>query len=151
MSYKRWILPFLALIPVLAACSPGAAGNGEAAIPTGARDADAGVSAGVYQTLTVDAFADILANNADDYTIINVHIPYAGEIEGTDANIAFNDLDALLAALPDRNAPVILYCRSGNMSEQASRALLEQGYTQVWDVPGGMNAWQASGRALIGD
>jgi len=44
---------------------------------------------------------------------------------------------------------VILYCRSGNMSEQASRALVEQGYTQVWDVPGGMVAWQNSGRKLI--
>jgi len=35
------------------------------------------------------------------------------------------------------------------MSEEASRALIELGYTQVWDVPGGMNAWQASGFELI--
>jgi len=106
---------------------------------------------GVYQTLTLDTFADILANRADDYTIVNVHIPYAGEIEGTDANIAYNDIEALTAALPDKDAPIILYCRSGNMSEQASQALLELGYTQVWDVPGGMNAWRDSGRELIND
>lgn len=106
---------------------------------------------GVYQTLTLDAFADILANRADDYTIVNVHIPYAGEIEGTDSNIAYNDIEALTAALPDQGAPIILYCRSGNMSEQASQALLELGYTQVWDVPGGMNAWRDSGRELIND
>jgi rhodanese-related sulfurtransferase len=37
------------------------------------------------------------------------------------------------------------------MSEQASQALLELGYTQVWDVPGGMNAWQDSGRVLSND
>jgi rhodanese-related sulfurtransferase len=35
------------------------------------------------------------------------------------------------------------------MSRQASVALIQQGYTQVWDVPGGMIAWQASGRELI--
>jgi len=35
------------------------------------------------------------------------------------------------------------------MSEEASRALIELGYTQIWDVLGGMNAWQTSGRELI--
>lgn len=102
-----------------------------------------------YQTLSIDEFADIVQNRPDDYQIINVHIPYAGEVENTNANIAYNDLDALTAAISGKDTPVILYCRSGNMSEQASRALVEQGYTQVWDVPGGMVAWQASGRELI--
>ncbi len=35
------------------------------------------------------------------------------------------------------------------MSEIASRALIDKGYTQIFDVQGGMSAWQASGRALI--
>jgi phage shock protein E len=104
---------------------------------------------GQYQTLSIDEFADIVENRADDYQIINVHIPYAGEVANTDANIPYNDLDALTAAIPSKDSPVILYCRSGNMSEQATRALVEQGYTQVWDVSGGMVAWQASGRELV--
>jgi rhodanese-related sulfurtransferase len=110
---------------------------------------NAGIQQGEYQTLTIDEFANIVENQADQYQIINVHIPYAGEVANTDANIPYNDLAALMAAIPDKNAPVILYCRSGNMSEQASHALIEQGYTQVWDVPGGMTAWQASGRKLV--
>jgi len=104
---------------------------------------------GTYQSLTIDEFADIVENRADEYLIINVHIPYAGEVANTDANIPYNDLDALMAAIPDKNASVILYCRSGNMSKQAARALLDQGYTHLWDVPGGMSAWQSSGRTLI--
>ncbi len=104
---------------------------------------------GQYQTLSIDEFADIVENQANDYQIINVHIPYAGDVPNTDANIPYNELDALTAAIPSKDSPVILYCRSGNMSEQASRALVEQGYTQVWDVPGGMAAWQASGHSLI--
>lgn len=103
---------------------------------------------GVYQTLDIDAFAEILASSPDEYTVVNVHIPYAGEIEGTDYNIAYNDIDALTSALPDKDAPIILYCRSGNMSQQASEHLIAMGYTQIWDVPGGMNAWQESGRSL---
>jgi phage shock protein E len=104
---------------------------------------------GEYRTLSIDEFADIVENHADDYEIINVHIPYAGEVTNTDASIPYNDLTALMSAIPDKNTPVILYCRSGNMSQQASTALIQQGYTQVWDVPGGMIAWQSSGRELI--
>ncbi len=102
-----------------------------------------------YRTLTVDAFADILTTQKDKYTIVNVHIPYEGEIQGTDAKVPYNDVNALMAALPDKNAPIILYCRSGRMSEIASNALRDRGYTQVWDLSGGMIAWQASGRTLI--
>jgi rhodanese-related sulfurtransferase len=147
MSNKRALLLVIVLALAIAACSPSAEKERDES-PAAATNTPA-TAAGVYQTLTIDAFADILANHADDYTIINVHIPYEGEIEGSDANVAYNDLDALTAALPDKNAPIILYCRSGNMSRQASQALLERGYTQVWDVLGGMIAWQESGRELV--
>jgi len=132
------------MLATVAACRP-ANTSSEATATTPPTQA----SAGVYQSLTTDAFADILATNPEDYTIVNVHIPYEGEIEGTNTNIPYNDIEALTAALPDKNAPIILYCRSGNMSKQATDALLGLGYTQVWDVLGGMNAWRESGRELI--
>lgn len=103
----------------------------------------------LYQTMSIDDFASVMADTDRAFTVVNVHIPYEGEIEGTDYNVAYNDLDALTAALPDRDAPIILYCRSGNMSEQAAHDLADLGYTQIYDVPGGMNAWQSSGRTLI--
>ena len=148
MNFKKliWASVVIGVLILLAACRP-TGSTDEISAPTPSAQGNTGI----YQTLSIDAFADILANNLDDYTIINVHIPYEGEIEGTDANISYDDIEALTAALPDKGAPIILYCRSGNMSEQASQALLELGYTQVWDVPGGMNAWQDSGRALIND
>lgn len=104
---------------------------------------------GEYRALSIDELATIMENQSDAYTVINVHIPYAGEIEGTDANISYNDLDALTLALPDNDAPIIVYCRSGSMSQQATENLISVGYTQVYDVPGGMNAWQSSGRQLV--
>lgn len=148
MTEKKLIRMFIAAVVLmtLAACQPGS-NSGEEGTTTLPEQ----VVTGVYQTLTIDAFADTLANRQDDYAIINVHIPYAGEVDGTDASIPYNDIESLTAALPDKNALIILYCRSGNMSEQASYALLERGYTRVWDVPGGMNAWQESGRELIHD
>lgn len=102
-----------------------------------------------YRTMSIDDLAAVMADTDRAYTVVNVHIPYQGEIEGTDYNISYNDIDALTVALPDKDAPIILYCRSGNMSEQATHDLVELGYTQVYDVPGGMNSWQSSGRALV--
>jgi rhodanese-related sulfurtransferase len=99
--------------------------------------------------MSIDELAGVMADTDSVFTVVNVHIPYEGEIEGTDYNVAYNDIDALTTALPDKDAPIILYCRSGNMSEQAAHDLVELGYTQIYDVPGGMNAWQSSGRTLI--
>ncbi|MDK3161439.1 rhodanese-like domain-containing protein [Kamptonema cortianum] len=136
----------MALATALAACSP-------SSTPVSEISSDATAvttpSTGLYQTLTVDEFASIVANESDQYTIVNVHIPYEGEVAETDLSIPYNDIEALTRALPDPNVPIILYCRSGRMSEEASRALIDLGYTQLWDVPGGMIAWESSGRELL--
>jgi rhodanese-related sulfurtransferase len=102
-----------------------------------------------YQTMTIDELAGVMTDDNRAFTVVNVNIPYEGEIEGTDYNVAYNDLDTLTAILLDKHAPIILYCRSGNMSEQAAQDLAELGYTQIYDVPGGMIAWESSGHTLI--
>jgi len=131
------------LMVFVSACSP----TGDETESTPVQTADEMTA--TYRTMSIDELATIMADDGRSYTVVNVHIPYQGEIEGTDANIAFNDIDALTETLPDKNAPIVLYCRSGNMSEQATRDLVELGYTRVYDVPGGMNTWQSSGRSLV--
>ena len=42
--------------------------------------------------------------------------------------------------LPDKNAEILVYCRSGNRSRQASEKLVKMGYTNVYDF-GGVNTW----------
>ncbi len=42
--------------------------------------------------------------------------------------------------LPDKNIPILVYCRSGNRSRTASNALLKMGYTEVYDF-GGIIDW----------
>lgn len=42
--------------------------------------------------------------------------------------------------LPDKNVKILVYCRSGNRSQQASQKLIEMGYSQVYDF-GGIQDW----------
>lgn len=74
-------------------------------------------------------------------TVIDVHIPEQEHLPGTDEVIAYTDTQALLDALPDKDAPVVLYCRSGSMSAQTAAVLVENGYTQVYELQGGRNAY----------
>lgn len=41
--------------------------------------------------------------------------------------------------VPDKNATIILYCRSGNRSSSAAKALMEMGYTKVLNLGGIIN------------
>lgn len=42
--------------------------------------------------------------------------------------------------LPDKQATIFFYCKTGNRSRAAVRMLLKQGYTNVYDM-GGIQGW----------
>ena len=50
------------------------------------------------------------------------------------------------AAVPDRDAPVVLYCAGGIRSLFAAQTLSEMGYTDVVSMIGGFQAWKSEGR-----
>lgn len=44
------------------------------------------------------------------------------------------------AVIPEKDSVVLVYCRSGNRSKTASQALVDLGYTNVFEF-GGINTW----------
>lgn len=85
-----------------------------------------------------------------NFTLINVHTPYEGEIEKTDTFIAYDQLANSTAALPfDKTTPIILYCKTGRMSAEALATLQKMGYTNVRHLDGGMEAWQKQGGKVM--
>lgn len=73
---------------------------------------------------------------------INVHVPYEGDIPGTDLSIPFDQIARQAANLPaDRSTPLAIYCRRGPMSAIAAAELRTLGYVDVVELQGGMQAW----------
>ena len=100
-----------------------------------------------YQNVSIDQFVEMNANK--DFILINTHIPYEGEIPGTDLLIPFNQIDRHKAKLPnDKNTRIVVYCKAGPMGNIAAERLIEIGYANVINFKDGMNAWEKAGRSL---
>ena len=55
---------------------------------------------------------------------------------------------ARFTAEVDKNAPVVLICRSGSRSDSLARELVEMGYTQVYNVRNGITRWLSEGNPV---
>ena len=132
---KKCFLLFLAIF-VLAGCQ-GKPVTGETV----------STDAGSYQNITVNQLQSMLNNK--DFVLINVHIPFAGDIPNTDLSIPYDQVEQNLSQFPvDKHAKIVLYCRSGRMSEIAAEKLVSLGYTNVWNLKGGMVGWEQAGLEL---
>ncbi len=132
--------PFMTLIAVvlLAACAPK-----PAVIET------VSVTGGTYRTIAAPELQNMLRDK--DFVFVNVHTPFAGSIAGTDMSIPYDQIGQQLSLLPpDKAAKIVLYCRSGHMSTIAAETLVKLGYTNIWTLKGGMQAWETDGFPVQG-
>lgn len=133
ITMKKLYLTFLIL--TIAGLLSGCIDQNEQTPPTGEKG---------YTDITAPELKEMMSQGA--VFLLDTHIPEQEHIKGTDEFIPFNEIDANLDKLPaDKDARIVVYCRSGSMSATASGKLVEQGYTDVNNLLGGANEWRKQG------
>jgi len=147
--YLRRLLPMIMLATILlAACAGNSPAQTAVPLPTQTGTPAAATQALSYTNITPAQLAEMLKSK--DFFFVNVHIPYAGEIAATDAFIPYDQTAQQIAQYPsDRQAKIVVYCRSGRMSAIAADELAKAGYTRIWNLDGGMSAWEQAGYPLL--
>ena len=137
---KRFLFLLLATIFSLTAC------QGQ---PVEISGETVSAGGGAYTNVNAQELNMMLKNK--DFVFVNVHIPFAGDIANTDLSIPYDQISAPenLSQLPaDKNAKIVLYCRSGRMSAIAADELVSLGYTNIWNLTGGMVDWEQAGYSI---
>jgi rhodanese-related sulfurtransferase len=86
--------------------------------------------------------------NREDAIVVDVREPqeYAGGHLPNARHIPVGDIDKRLRELEKfKNKPVIVVCRSGARSGSACGALRKGGFERVYNLTGGMGAWEQAG------
>lgn len=133
-----WILG-LALVLVLAACG----GASVSANPGASVDTLEG-ELNLAQTVNVQTVASVM--NRDDVVLIDVReqVEYdAGHIPGV-VLIPLGEVPSRMSEIPT-DKTVIITCRSGNRSGQATDFLRANGFTNVHNMSGGILDWERAG------
>lgn len=100
------------------------------------------MEAASYKQITQTEAMDMMSKESD-FIILDVrteaeyaggHIPDAICIPNETIN------NNIIEKLPDKEQIILVYCRSGNRSKQASEKLASMGYTNVYEF-GGINTW----------
>ena len=124
---KLKVVPLLLVILLLAGCAETTGGENDA----------------TYRQITMSAAVEMMASESD-YIILDVrrpdefaagHIPNAVNIPNE--SIGADEIDEL----PDKDRLILVYCRSGNRSKQASEKLVRLGYTNIVEF-GGILDWK---------
>lgn len=99
------------------------------------------------QTIEPKQFAEKLAQNPNAQ-LLDVRTPEEFSSEHIDkaVNINWNDPSFTNnVASYDKSKPVYVYCKAGGRSAQAAAKLSELGFTEVYNLDGGIMKWDAAG------
>lgn len=95
-----------------------------------------------YRQITMSEAVEMMSRETN-YIILDVRTPeeYRDEHIPGAINIPNEDIGTKEPSeLPDKDQLILVYCRSGNRSKQASRKLAELGYTNIVEF-GGIIDW----------
>lgn len=101
-----------------------------------------------WQRVDADAFANAVDTEENAF-LLDTRTQPEWEQDGHLSNatlVPHDELEQRQAELPaDKDATVLVYCRSGNRSQQAAQTLLDLGYTNIVELNSGINGWKDAG------
>jgi len=138
----RLVLLTLAAAILMVALAASGCSSTETASPDGAATTTA-----AYQTVDVQTANDALSSNADAQ-LLDVREPSewaeTGVVRGA-VLVPLGEVESRASAGLAKDQPVYVMCRTGHRSRIASETLVGLGYTQVYNVDGGITAWLDAG------
>ena len=128
---KKLVMLSLALSLIIGACA-----ESQTAVATGLVDSDR---------------AEELIGSVDDLVVLDVRTPEefaAGVLPGAILIDINNPSFTSEVSELDPERPYLVYCRSGNRSAAAVEIMQDLGFTEIYELEDGIQAWVGSGRQL---
>ncbi len=104
----------------------------------------------IKEDVNVDKFAELIAKGGGQ--ILDVRTPgewAEGTVKGA-IKMNFFDADFQEQVLKlDKTKPVYVYCKSGVRSAKAAKQMEELGFTKIYNLLGGFNAWSDAGKEVV--
>jgi rhodanese-related sulfurtransferase len=141
----RFPFPILLIAVLLAAALSAGCSTQDTGSPAATEAPAAGASG--YTTVDVQTAGDALSGDPDAQ-IVDVREPEEWAETGVPQGavlIPLGDLEARAASELVTERPVYVICRSGNRSQAGSDILVDLGFTEVYNVDGGVTAWLDAG------
>jgi phage shock protein E len=107
-----------------------------------------------WERVDVETFEQAI-NDHPDALLLDVRTSSEWEQDGhlQDATlIPHTELQTRESELPDdKGALILLYCRSGNRSQDAANTLQEMGFTNLIELKSGITGWKNAGKSVVYD
>ncbi|MGB1588987.1 MAG: rhodanese-like domain-containing protein [Candidatus Poseidoniaceae archaeon] len=105
-----------------------------------------------WDRVSVDEFANAIENNPDGFLLdVRTTSEWSsdGYIEGAKL-IPHSDIESRQDELPsDKDDLIMLYCRSGNRSQDAAQTLIDLGYSNIIELEVGITGWKENGNEVV--
>lgn len=146
------VLAVLSLV-ILSGCSISTDTSQQKVIPATINPSPSASNNSFVNLNITQAFDMIQSNkNNSNFEILDVRTPqeYAGgHIDGAiNIDALSPDFQKSLADY-DRGKKYLVYCRTGIRSAEASKIMIENGFTAVYNMLGGLNQWIAEGYPIV--
>lgn len=103
-----------------------------------------------YTNITVQQAKDML-DKGEGLVLLDVRTPeeYAeGHVQNSKL-LPLQELQQRAEKELPKDSPIVVYCRTGVRSAQASQILVDLGFREVYNVLGGIEAWKAKGATVV--